>query len=163
MTVTDVRKDPTSLSVSVESEWDAPIARVWQLWADPRKLERWWGPPTYPATVVKHELRPGGNVSYFMTGPEGNRQHGWWKVTKVEEPHRLVFDDGFADTEGNPDDKMPTMQFTVSLDELPTGATRMIIETRFPSREAMDQMLEMGIEEGMEAANGQIADILATA
>ncbi len=162
MTVTDVRKDPTALSLSVESEWDAPIARVWQLWADPRKLERWWGPPTYPATVVTHELRPGGNVSYFMTGPGGDRQHGWWKVTEVEEPHRLDFDDGFADSEGNPDARMPTMQFAVTLAELPTGATRMVIETRFPSREAMDQMLEMGMEEGMAAANGQIADILAT-
>jgi uncharacterized protein YndB with AHSA1/START domain len=162
MTVTDVRKDPTALSLSIESEWDAPIARVWQLWADPRKLERWWGPPTYPATVVKHELRPGGNVSYFMTGPEGDQQHGWWKVTKVDEPHRLDFDDGFADREGNPDEKMPTMQFSVTLTELPTGATRMIIQTRFPSAEAMDQMLEMGMEEGMQAANGQIADILAS-
>ena len=125
MTVTNVRKDATALTMTVASEWDAPIARVWQLWADPRKLERWWGPPTYPATVVKHEFRPGGNVSYFMTGPGGDQQHGWWKVTKVEEPHRLDFDDGFAESEGNPDDKMPTMQFAVTLTELPTGATRM--------------------------------------
>jgi hypothetical protein len=71
MTVTDVRKDPAALTMTVASEWDAPIARVWQLWADPRKLERWWGPPTYPATVVEHDLRPGGKVSYFMTSPRG--------------------------------------------------------------------------------------------
>ena len=58
MAVTDVHKDPTELTMTIASEWDAPIARVWQLWADPRKLERWWGPPTYPATVVEHELRP---------------------------------------------------------------------------------------------------------
>ena len=57
MTVTDIHKDPTALIMTVVSEWDAPIARVWQLWADPRKLERWWGPPTYPATVVEHESR----------------------------------------------------------------------------------------------------------
>ena len=48
-----------------------PIARVWALWADPRKLERWWGPPTFPATVLEHDLRPGGKVSYYMTSPEG--------------------------------------------------------------------------------------------
>jgi uncharacterized protein YndB with AHSA1/START domain len=161
MTVTDVRKDPTALTMTLESEWDAPIASVWQLWADPRKLERWWGPPTYPATVVEHELRPGGKVSYFMTGPEGDQQHGWWKVTAVEERHRLDLEDGFADKEGNPDVTMPTMRFTVTLAEQPSGATRMVIETRFPSREAMDQMLEMGMEEGMAAANSQIADILA--
>ena len=161
MTVTDVRKDLTALTMRVASEWDALIARVWQLWADPRKLERWWGPPTYPATVVEHDLRPGGKVSYFMTSPEGEQYHGWWKVNAVDEPHRLDLEDGFADAEGNPDDAMPTSQFTVTFTELPSGATSMLIETRFPSREAMDQMIEMGMEEGLAAAMGQIPAILA--
>jgi uncharacterized protein YndB with AHSA1/START domain len=163
MTVTDVHKDPTALTMTVASEWEAPIDRVWQLWADPRKLERWWGPPTYPATVVEHELRPGGKVSYFMTSPEGDQMHGWWKVAAVEEPHRLDLEDGFADSEGKPNDAMPTMQFTVTLTEMPSGVTRMVIETRFPSREAMDQMTEMGMEEGLSAAMSQIDGILATA
>ena len=163
MTVTDVHKDPTGLTMTVASEWDAPIARVWQLWADPRKLERWWGPPTYPATVVEHDLRPGGKVTYFMTSPEGEQHHGWWKVVAVDAPNRLDFEDGFADTDGKPDDAMPTTLGTVTLTELPAGATRMRIETRFPSREAMDQMIEMGMEEGITAAIGQIDAILATA
>ena len=162
MTVTDVRKDMNALTMTVASEWDAPIARVWQLWADPRKLERWWGPPTYPATVVEHDLRPGGKVSYFMTGPEGEQHHGWWNVVGVEEPNRLDLEDGFADTDGNPDDAMPTMQFSVTFAELPGGATRMLIETRFPSREAMEQVISMGMEEGLAGAMGQIDAILAT-
>ena len=162
MTVTDVRKDPAALTMTVASEWDAPIARVWQLWADPRKLERWCGPPTFPATVVEHDLRPGGLVSYFMTGPEGEQHHGWWKVVGVEEPHRLDLEDGFADDEGNPNDALPTTRFTVTFAEVPGGGTRMVIESRFPSREAMDQMIEMGMEEGMAAAIGQIDAILAS-
>ena len=163
MTVTDVHKDPTALTMTVVCEWDAPIASVWQLWADPRKLERWWGPPTYPATVVEHDLRPGGKVSYFMTSPEGKRYHGWWKVVAVEEPHRLDLEDGFADADGKPDDTMPTTQSTVTFAELPSGATRMLIEARFPSPEAMNQMLEMGMEEGLAAAIGQIDALLVAA
>ena len=163
MTVTDIRKDPDALTMTVDSEWDAPIARVWQLWADPRQLERWWGPPSYPATVVDHDLRPEGKVSYYMTGPEGDQHHGWWRVLAIEEPHHLAVEDGFADDAGNPDDTMPRMQMTVTLAELPTGATRMVVETRFPSREAMDQMIEMGMEEGIKAGIGQIESILAAA
>lgn len=161
MTVTDVHKDPTARTMTVVSEWDAPIARVWQLWADPRKLERWWGPPTYPATVVEHDLRPGGKVSYFMTGPEGRQHHGFWKVVAVDEPHRLDLEDGFADAEGNPTAAMPTVQFSVTFVELPRGRTRMLMETLFPSLEAMEQMIEMGMEEGLAAAMGQIDAILA--
>lgn len=162
MTVTDVRKDPTALTMTTDSEWDAPIGRVWQLWADPRKLERWWGPPTYPATVVEHDLRAGGKVAYFMTSPEGEKHHGWWKVLEVQEPHRLDIDDGFADAEGNPADAMPTTHFTVILTDLASGATRMVIEARFPSTEAMEQLLAMGMEEGLAEAMGQIDAILAT-
>ena len=68
MTVTDIRKDPAALTMTIASEWNAPIARVWQLWADPRKLERWWGPPTYPATFETFDFQPGGRALYFMTG-----------------------------------------------------------------------------------------------
>jgi uncharacterized protein YndB with AHSA1/START domain len=161
VTAVDVSKDPTALTMTVASEWDAPISRVWQLWADPRKLERWWGPPTYPATVVEHELFPGGKVSYFMTSPEGEQHHGWWKVVAVDEPHRLELVDGFADGDGKPDDAMPTTRFTVAFTELPSGATRMVIESRFASRAAMEQMTEMGMEEGISAAIGQIDAILA--
>jgi len=58
MTVTAVRKDPQRLTLKVEAEFDTSVERIWQLWADPRKLERWWGPPTYPATFAKHDLAP---------------------------------------------------------------------------------------------------------
>ncbi len=108
MTVTEISKDPTALTMTVTSEWGASVESVWQLWADPRKLERWWGPPTYPATVVEHDLEPGGKVGYFMTGPEGDEHHGWWRVVGVEPLQRLDLEDGFADTDGNPDHDLPT-------------------------------------------------------
>ena len=71
MTVTAVRKDPQTLTMTLEAEFDASPERVWQLWADPRQLERWWGPPTYPATFTRHDLAPGSRVEYHMTGPDG--------------------------------------------------------------------------------------------
>src|SRR6195952_3347628 len=96
MTVTNLQKDPEALTMRITAEFDAPVERAWQLWADPRQLERWWGPPTYPATVVDHDLTVGGRVSYFMTGPEGDRSNGWWEILRVEPPNRLELKDGFA-------------------------------------------------------------------
>ena len=60
MPVTTVTKDPVALTMTVSTELDATPERVWQLWADPRQLERWWGPPGYPATFTTHDFRPGG-------------------------------------------------------------------------------------------------------
>jgi uncharacterized protein YndB with AHSA1/START domain len=69
MTVTSVRKDADALTMTVTAEFDASPARVWELWADPRQLERWWGPPTYPATFTAHDLAPGGRSPYDRTQP----------------------------------------------------------------------------------------------
>ena len=60
MTVTNVSKDRECHRLTITSEFDAPLDKVWALWADQRLLEQWWGPPTYPATVVDHDLTPGG-------------------------------------------------------------------------------------------------------
>ena len=134
--------------------------RLWQLWGDPRQLERWWGPPTYPATFVEHDLRPSGHVSYYMTGPDGDRPHGWWRVGAVDAPNRLEFEDGFADESGRPNLDLPTMAIAVALTALPAGGTRMVVRTSFRSAKAMDQVLSMGMEEGMSSALSQIDGLL---
>ena len=118
MTVTAVRKDAQSRTMTLEAEFDASPERVWQLWADPRQLERWWGPPTYPATVDAHDLRPGGRVEYHMTGPEGDQPRGFWEVDEVQPPHRLVFRDGFANEDGTPNTELPTTTARVTIEEM---------------------------------------------
>jgi len=161
MTVTSVRKDPNALTMTITAELDATVDRVWQLWTDPRQLERWWGPPTYPATFVDHDLVAGRRVTYFMTGPNGDEFHGWWRVVAVEPPNRLELRNGFANGDGTPNDAMPTMTMVVTLTERKSNGTVMAIETQFPSVEAMVQLASMGMEDGMVAAMGQIPEILA--
>jgi uncharacterized protein YndB with AHSA1/START domain len=161
MTVTAVRKDPDALTMTLDAEFDASPERVWQLWADPRQLDRWWGPPTYPATFTKHDLAPGSRVEYHMTGPEGDQPKGFWDILEADAPHRLLVRDGFANDDGTPNEEMPTGEFVVTISEVGGGRTRMSIENRFPSQEAMEQLLAMGQEEGMKQALGQIDAILA--
>jgi uncharacterized protein YndB with AHSA1/START domain len=161
MTVTAVRKDAEALTMTVDAEFDAPAERVWQLWADPRQLERWWGPPTYPATFTKHGIAPGSRVEYHMTGPEGDQPHGYWEIVEVAPPHRLVFRDGFANDDGSPNTDMPVNVARVTIEELGGGRTRMSITSEFPSTAAMEQNLAMGMEEGLTGAVGQIDAILA--
>ena len=161
MTVSAVRKDPEALTMTLDAEFDASPDRVWRLWADPRQLERWWGPPTYPATVTAHDLRPGGRVEYHMTGPEGDRPRGYWEVLEAEAPRRLVFRDGFANADGTPNSDLPMNEAWVTIVEVDAGRSRMSIESRFESAEAMEQVLAMGMEEGLKQAVGQIDAILA--
>ena len=148
--------------MTITAEFDAPVERVWQVWADPRQLERWWGPPTYPATVVDHDLVPGRRGHYFMTGPEGDKYAGLVADHRGRRRRaRLEFEDGFADDTGRPNPDMPTPSICVTLDDRDGGGTRMEITSTFPTLEAMEQLVAMGMDEGMNAAMGQIDEILA--
>jgi uncharacterized protein YndB with AHSA1/START domain len=152
MTVTSVHKDPATRTMTLTAHYDAPPGKVWLLWADPRRLERWWGPPTHPATVVDHDLTPGGKVTYYVSGPEGDRHSGWWDVRAVDEPRTLEFEMG--------DPAIPSLLVRVRIDERDDGGTRMVVVTTFPSDEAMDQLIVMGYEQGLSAAVGQIDEVL---
>ncbi len=160
MSVISSTKNPEALSFTLVAEFDAGVDRVWQLWEDPRQLERWWGPPTWPATFDKFDFQSGGKAGYYMTGPEGEKAGGWWRFTAIQAPHRLEFDDGFADDNGAPVDSLGITHATVSLEEA-GGRTRMTIVSTFESEEQMEQMVQMGMEEGMREAVGQIDAILA--
>jgi uncharacterized protein YndB with AHSA1/START domain len=160
MTVTAVRKDPQRLTLTVEAEFDASVDGIWQLWADPRQLERWWGPPTYPATFTKHDLAPGGRVEFHMTGPAGDRSHGYWDILEVDSPRRILLRDGCA-ADGTPITDMPINTIRVGIEEVAQGRTRMSIEIVFPSTEAMEQVLATGTEDGLRQAVSQIDAILA--
>lgn len=160
MTVVSVVKDADSRTLVVTARFDAPIARVWQVWSDPRQLERWWGPPTHPATVEKHELTIGGEVTYFMTSPGGEKSRGWWRVTSVNPPRSLEFTDGFAHQDGTPNAEMPTTAVQMRLTEQ-DGGTRMELRFIFGSREHMAQLERWGAFEVFPQSVGQMEALLA--
>ncbi|MBK4347212.1 SRPBCC family protein [Lacisediminihabitans changchengi] len=153
-------KNLDDLTMTITAQFDADVNRVWQLWEDPRQLERWWGPPTWPATFVTHDFSVGGRSSYYMTGPEGDKAGGWWQITAIDAPTSLRFDDGFADADGEPDTSIAPTHAVLTL-EAKDGGTRMSILTQFDSVEQLEQMVAMGMEEGMSLAIGQIDGILA--
>ena len=156
MTVINVDKDLDACTLTITAEFDAPLERVWELWADPRKLERWWGPPTHPATFERFELEPGGTVTYFMTSPEGERFHGVWHVVAVDPPRSLHVEDSFADADGNVNPGQMQMRLTEQ-----DGRTRMELISVNATKEAMQQLLDMGAAEGMQQAIGQMDALLA--
>ena len=155
MSVTSVVKDPAARTMTIVAEFDAPVPRVWRLWADPAKLARWWGPPSHPATVTEHDLSPGGRVAYHVAGPQGERRDGWWTVRTVQPPTALAFELG--------DPEIPPVAMRVRLEELAGDRTRMTIEASFGTDGDMRLMISIGFAEGMAVAAGQIDAVLRTA
>ena len=164
MPVIDTEIDREGLTLTVTAEFIATPERVWQLWADPRQLERWWGPPGWPASFPRYEFEPGGQARYFMTGPQGERSAAWFRFETIEAPHRIELVDGFSGDDGEPTEAMPSMRLVVEIE--PSGGsdgtvTTMSIRTIFDSLEHLEQITSMGMVEGMTAAMNQIDELVA--
>ncbi|MGO1225367.1 MAG: SRPBCC family protein [Brachybacterium sp.] len=160
MPVTDITHDLENLTLTITAQFAAPVERIWEVYADPRQLEKVWGPVGYPATVVEHNLTPGGRVTYFMTGPEGERFPGYWKVLAVQEPDSFTYEDGFAHDDFSPNTELP-VSTCVSIFTAQDGGTRAVYVTTFASREGLQTVLDMGVEEGSRSAIDQIDALVA--
>jgi len=162
MTVISTNKDPDNLTLTIVADFDASPERVWDVWEYARQLERWWGPPTYPATFTRHEFEVGGESRYHMTGPDGHQPHGWWRINELDRPNRIEFSNGLAGDDGEPIPGVEPMPTHVTFEQT-EGYTRMTVVTRFLDAEQMNKMLEMGMEEGFGLAIGQIDSLLQAA
>ncbi|MBZ2197086.1 SRPBCC family protein [Occultella gossypii] len=160
MPVTDVQHDMNNLTLTIVAEFAAPVSRVWEVYADPRQLERVFGPPTYPATFVDHSLTPGSRSTYYMTSPEGEKHAGIWDIKTVAEPSGFTFEDAFSDADFNVTADLPVSQNSYAF-EATDGGTRATYVSTYATAEALQQVLDMGVVEGATSAINQIDDLLA--
>ncbi|HEX4934244.1 MAG TPA: SRPBCC family protein [Gemmatimonadaceae bacterium] len=160
MPITSVSSNPQDLTLTVVADYPVPVERLWDAYADPRQLERFWGPEQWPATFLQHDMAVGGRSHYYMTGPDGTISRGWFRFLAVEPLQRIEVEDGFSDAAGEPNAAMPSMRMVFHFESTPTGS-RFRSVTTFPSLEAMEQLVQMGMMEGMRSAMGQIDAVLA--
>ena len=160
MPITSVEKDLDALTMTVVADFAATRERLWEAYTDPRQIEKFWGPVEWPATFTRHDVFVGGRSTYFMTGPDGERSAGFWEFLAIDDGKFFEVRDGFADEEGQENPAMPSMRMTFSFEETSDGS-RLVTTTHFGSLDQLEQLLDMGMEEGMASAMGQIDHVLA--
>ena len=160
MPITTVSSDPKALTLTVVADYPVSVERLWEAYADPRQLERFWGPVEWPATFTRHDMAVGGESHYYMTGPDGTRSRGWFRFLKVDPLRSFEVEDGFANEDGSRNPAMPTMRMVFHFEATKTGS-RFTSVTHFPSLETMEQLVKMGMMEGMKSAMSQIDTVLA--
>ena len=160
MPITSVESDAKAMTLTVIADYPVPVERLWDAYADPRQIEKFWGPEQWPAQFTRHDMAVGGESHYAMTGPDGTKSRGWFHFLKVE-PFKLIeVEDGFSHEDGRRNEEMPTMRMVFNFEKTKEGS-RFRSVTYFPSVETMEQLVKMGMMEGMRSAMGQIDAVLA--
>lgn len=112
----------------------APRALVWKVCADPRHIDRWWGPNGFANKTLAHDLRVGGQWKYTMTAADGTVYPNLITYTEVTPIDRLAYDHG--DWE-NPKMFVGSLTFTDTEE-----GTLITLHTIFPTMEARDFVIE---------------------
>jgi uncharacterized protein YndB with AHSA1/START domain len=160
MPITSISSDPKALTLTAIADYPVSVERLWEAYADPRQLEKFWGPEQWPATFTRHDMAVGGESHYYMTGPDGQSSRGWWRYLSLEPLRLIEVEDGFANDDGGRNAAMPTMRMRFTFERTATGS-RFVSVTMFPSVEAMESLVQMGMMEGLKSAMGQIDAVLA--
>lgn len=159
MPVTAITTDPEALTMTLVADFAAPVDRVFHAFTDPEQLNRFWGPPGWPATFGEFDFTPGGTVRYSMTSPQNETSAGSWQVLSVDAPRGFAVLDSFVNDEGEPLEGMPAMRVTFDFAATDSG-TRFTNVTYFDSLDALEQVVEFGAVEGSTMAINQLDAVL---
>ncbi|WP_283139008.1 SRPBCC family protein [Rhizohabitans arisaemae] len=156
-------KNSQRLTASFGSHLWHEADRIWNLWANPRKLERWWV-PNNGVVVERHDLTPGGNVAYTVHTPDGKVRRGAWRVVSAVHQKSLVYIDGHANAEGTLDTSLPTVTYYLDLVVISTSASypqsRVTVHAVFDSAAQMQKALDTNYYENLRKLGEQMVSVL---
>lgn len=164
MPVTNVTHDIDTRTIVITAEFAAPHDRVWEVYANPRQLEKDLGPTHFPGDLHRAQFRPRwqGHLLHDQPG-RGEVLGGWWEMVSIDKPNGFTFKDGFADAAN---DLQPVESMPVSFNDYRftdnDGTTTALFTSVYETAEALQQVLDMGVIEGASSAINQIDELLAS-
>lgn len=159
MPVRDITTDPENLTMTLIADTPAPVDRLWRAFTEPRQLERFWGPPGWPATFTEFDFTVGGHARYYMTSPQGEASYGAWEFLRIDEGTGFEVLDAFANADGTVFEGFPAMRMVFTFEPTGGGSTLRNV-THFDSLEALEQVVAMGAVEGSRMAMDQLDAVL---
>lgn len=145
--------------LTVTRAFDAPIDLVWRAWTEPDMLDQWWAPKPWQSRTKSMEFKEGGFRLYAMVGPEGEEHWGRSDYQSIDPQNSFSGEDAFCDSEGNINASMPVSQFTNQFTEGKAQVTVKII-SYYQSTDHLEQVIKMGMKEGLTMALDQLENVL---
>ena len=137
--------------------YDAPVAMVWDAFADSAQAAQWWGPRGFTLTTHSKDLRPGGRWDYTMHGPDGTDYPNFARYLEVEPHARIVYDHGATSA-----DTAPMFRVTALFRDL-GNRTELDMTMTLPTADAAQQTRVFIKAAGGNGTWDRLAEYLATA
>ena len=159
MNNTEFKQNENELTVI--RNFDADINLVWRAWTEAELLDQWWAPAPWKSETSHMEFKVGGYRLYAMVGPEGERHVGRTDYKAIDKPNSFGGEDAFCDADGNVNPALPVSKF-VNQFEQKGSQTTVTVVTVYDSVDLLQQVIDMGMKEGLSMAYDQLEKVLAS-
>lgn len=153
------KRDAESAGIYVMKIYNAEVSVIWDHFTKSELLDKWWAPKPWKCETKSQEFKNGGTWLYSMVGPEGERHYAQVKYGEITEHRSFDGTDCFCDENGNAKPDFPETKWLFGFTGVEEGA-KVTVNIHFASEQAMNQLLEMGFEQGFKAGLDQLEEIL---
>lgn len=164
MTATSTQQKDTDIVIT--REFAAPRQLVWDVWTQPRHIERWFGPKGFDTRVEEHDFRVGGRSVFIMVGADGAEYPAAGTFKEIVPIEKIVstdeFGEGFEDTPVGKTFDLPKGMVTTALFDDLGERTKLTLTTSHPTVEDKTKHISMGVVEGWNSSFDKMEDYLST-
>ena len=156
---TEIHTDFDKFTFQAKRKFDAPLHQLWQAYTEPELIDQWWAPKPWKAETKSMDFRPDGKWHYDMVGPDGERHSAVQIFSEIEPEDYFAGIDAFADEHGEIKGDMPVAKWKNAFVE-EDGKTTVIAEALYPSKDALQTVIDMGMEQGLSKAHDNLDELL---
>jgi len=154
-------------SLVIKRTFNASKSKVWEAWTTVDLLKQWFSPTGWETEVKRFDFSEGGSWEYIMkcVDPEQNDWIGMTSAGKstyssIKPEDSFENTDYFTDDVGNVSKEAPVSNSLIEFADNGDDTTTVISTTSYDSKEALQEVIKMGMEEGLSQSWDKLASVL---
>jgi uncharacterized protein YndB with AHSA1/START domain len=153
--------DKEQNTMTIKREFAAKRQLVWDCYTKSDLLDQWFAPKPLTTKTKFMDFREGGYWHYVMVTPDGQEYWGRMDYQTIQPIENYTSLDGFCDDSGALNPELPRSNWNVTFSDVATRTLVVSIIT-YQSSEALQQVIDMGMEEGLTSTLGRLDELLLT-
>ena len=154
-------QDPKSASIYVMKVFPVEVPTIWDYFTTSENLDQWWAPKPWKCETLKLDFQPDGFWRYMMKGGENEKHFCAAQFHDITKNRSFDWTDFFTDEDGNKLKEFPEANWLIGFTGVQDG-TKLTVNIHFSTPEQMNQIVEMGFEEGFKKGLDHLEDLVRT-
>lgn len=148
-------------TITIRREFAADKQLVWDCHTKSELLNRWFAPKPFTTKTKHMDFREGGYWHYAMIDPEGTEYWARMDYRTIAPIDGYTLYDGFCNEEGEINQELPRAEWGVAFRD---AGQHTLVETLviYPSLEALETVIQMGMQEGLASTLERLDELLET-